>query len=347
MMRPLNWRRCVGWLLLGGVLAGTAGCGSFMARRLVQAPNTYPQWFDFEAPVRLGFSPRFLTNFPREYVTVGPPTARLCYRVIEPADYALRERSTNWWAHGRREYQFSFTARLPAPTNAWSVRPRGTVILLHGYGLAQFSLAPWALRLAQEGWRCVLVDLRGHGRSTGKRVYYGLVETNDLSQLLDALAGSGRLAKPVGVVGESYGAALALRWELTEPRLGPVVSIAPYASLSNAVMNIRRDYLGWLPSPIVRAGLRRLPGLIQAPPGSLDPERVLAGQRVRAMFVAGGADDIAPVKEVERLRHEAGPGSPLVVVPEATHESLAYFFDDLAGPVADWLAQAGGREEGK
>ncbi len=65
----------------------TAGCGTFMAHRLAQAPNTYPDWFAPEAPVLLGFSPKFLTNFPRQFVEVGPPDATLCYRVVEPAEY--------------------------------------------------------------------------------------------------------------------------------------------------------------------------------------------------------------------------------------------------------------------
>ena len=70
----------------------------------------------------------------------------------------------------------SFGADVPGRTNQWSAHPRGTVILLHGYGLAQFAMVPWAIRLAQSGWRCVLVDLRGHGKSTGKKVYFGTRE---------------------------------------------------------------------------------------------------------------------------------------------------------------------------
>jgi pimeloyl-ACP methyl ester carboxylesterase len=85
--------------------------------------------------------------------------------------------------------------------------------------------------LAQEGWRCVLVDLRGHGKSTGRRIYFGVQEARDLSQLLDELARDGQLARPVATLGESYGAALALRWKGLDPRVGPVVAIAPCAVL--------------------------------------------------------------------------------------------------------------------
>src|SRR5262249_34114716 len=160
-------------------------CGSFFARRMAQAPNTYPAWLAPAAPVELAFGKEFLPHFPIRYVAVGPPPARLCYRVVEPADYRLNLSSTNWLVHAQRHFRFALAATLPGKPNAWTRAPRGTVVLLHGYGIAQFGMAPWALRLAEEGWRCVLVDLRGHGKSTGRRIYFGIREASDLSQLLD------------------------------------------------------------------------------------------------------------------------------------------------------------------
>src|SRR5881396_3287875 len=319
-------------LLLVPVL-GTAGCGGFFARRMAQAPNTYPAWLAPKAQVELAFSWKSLTNFPAQIVDVGPPQARLAYRVVEPADYRLAISSTNWLERGRQLFRFSLDATLPGRTNAWTLSPRGTVLLLHGYGVAQFAMAPWALRLAQEGWRCVLVDLRGHGKSTGQRVYFGVHEARDLSQLLDALAHDGQLAQPVAAIGESYGAALALRWKTVEPRVGRVVAIAPYAELSNAVLNICREYAGCLPQAFVKAGLKQLPSLLMVEPGQLDTTRVLATRPVAALFAAGTEDKITPVADVRKLYQEAAPGSELVLVPDATHEAVTYYFKDLVSPV--------------
>jgi pimeloyl-ACP methyl ester carboxylesterase len=308
-----------------------------MAHRLAQAPNTYPTWFAPKARVMLGFSPKLFSQFPAQYVEVGPPKAKLCYRVVEPADYNLRVSSTNWIKGGRRQTEFSFHATIPGPTNQWTLAPRGTVVLLHGYGLAQFAMAPWALRLGQEGWRCVLVDLRGHGKSTGKKVYFGIRETADLSQLLDQLAKDGQLAGPVSVMGESYGAALALRWKIVEPRVQSVVAIAPYAVLSNAVLNIARDYAGWMPEMIIRAGVKKLPSVLKVQPAELDTTTVMRESPVSALFVAGTEDRIMPLADVDGLRKLAGPGSEMVVVPEATHETVTYYFKKLAPPVVAWL----------
>ena len=314
-----------------------------MARRMAQAPNTYPQWLAPEAPVAVDFSPKMLTNFSRQFIDVGPPPARLCYRVIEPADYHLTISSTNWLEHGRKQYQFNFRADVPGKTNAWTSAPRGTVLLLHGYGLAQFSMAPWALRLAEDGWRCVLVDLRGHGKSTGKRIYFGIQETHDLSQLLDELVEEGQLNEPVATFGESYGAALALRWKTVEPRVCTVVALTPYAGLSNAVMNLCNDYAGWMPRSLIRSGLKKLPSLLGVTANELDTTTVLARHPVSALFVVAADDNITTPAAVEQLRALAAPGSKLIIVPGATHESVTYFFDDLVPPILNWLADAAGQ----
>ncbi len=316
------------------------GCGTYMAKRMVQAPNSYPQWIGPEAPVLLAYSAGFLTNFPRQFVEAGPPSARLCYRVIEPADYGLRVSSTNWTEHGQRRTEFSFVADLPARTNRWTAQPRGTVLLLHGYALAQFSMAPWALRLAQDGWRCVLVDLRGHGRSTGDRIYYGLQEVNDLSELLDKLAQDGQMNEPVAAMGESYGAVMALRWHAVEPRVRSVVAITPYAGLSNTVLNLQSQYAGWVPKYFIRAGLKKLPVILGVPMSELDTTTVLARTPQQALFVAAADDKIAPAADVEQLHALAAPGSELLLIPGATHETVTYYFDELAGPVLSWLARA-------
>jgi pimeloyl-ACP methyl ester carboxylesterase len=331
------------WLALAVLALNVTGCGSFVARSIARAPNRYPSWFSEEAPVLLAFNPKMLTRFPAQYAEVGPPPARLCYRVIDPANYDFKMSSTNWLAHGDKDYEFTFRAHLPGRANRWTDAPRGTVLLLHGYGVAQFSMLPWAYRLAEDGWRCVLVDLRGHGVSTGKRIYFTIKETEDMRQLLDALARRNELAGTVSAMGESYGAVLALRLKGADPRIHSVVAIAPYASFSNAVMNIREQYADWVPKAMVRAGIKKLPALLKIPAAEFDTTTALRQRPVKALFVAGGQDDISPVAEVKRDYALALPGSELILVPGATHEALTYYFKQMAPAVLAWLDQDAGR----
>lgn len=311
-----------------------------MARRLAQAPNTYPTWFAPRAPVTLAFGGDYLAHFPLYHVDVGPPDARLCYRIVEPGDYRLEVSSTNRVSRGQPRSEVTIRATVPGAPTSYSQSPRGSVVLLHCYGLSQKVMGPWALRLAQDGWRCVLVDLRGHGQSTGRQIHFGAQEVRDLSQLLDALAEDSRLATPVVAVGYSYGAALALRWATVESRVLRVVAIAPYAELSRSVLNVRREYAPLIPAACVKAGLNRLPGCLGVPPGELDTTTLLARVPVSALLVAGERDRITPVSDVSRLHTQAAPGSQLVVVPGATHETLPYCLDHLVEPVLLWLAGA-------
>ena len=59
-----------------------------------------------------------------------------------------------------------------------------------------------------DGFRVIAPDLRGHGRSTGEWLTYGVQESRDLSQLLAALRIPPSL--PVGVMGGSYGKGVLL-----------------------------------------------------------------------------------------------------------------------------------------
>jgi pimeloyl-ACP methyl ester carboxylesterase len=332
----LEYLKFCGPALLAVALAG-AGCGTYVADRLAQAPNSYPEWIAPHARVMLDFGGGFLTNFPAKYAKVGPPEAELRYRIVDPADYNLQVSVTNWMEEGQRQYTFSFQATVPGATNRWTAAPRGTVVLLHGYGVAQFAMAPWALRLAQDGWRCVLVDLRGHGKSTGDRIFYGTREGTDLSQLLDHLDLDHQVISPVVAVGESYGAALALRWEGEDKRVRSVVAIAPYAELSNAIVNISTDYAGWLPKFLVRSGIRKLPVVLGVAPTDLDTTSFLAQRPVPALFIASSGDKVTSVADIKKLEALASPGSQLVLVPDVSHEALTYLFDNLAPPTISWL----------
>ena len=323
------------WLV--ALALGTSGCGHFVARQIAQSPNVYPAWLSPAPRVLLAYANGFLTNFPAQTVSVGPPPARLRYRIIEPADYQCVGSSTNWLRSGRTNSQFTFSAKIPGANNAWTASPRGTVVLLHGYGVGEFALAPWALRLAQEGWRCVLLDLRGHGKSTGRQIYFGIQETRDLSQLLDELSRNGKLTPPVQAFGDSYGAALALRWKMQEPRIARVVAISPYASLSNSILNICREYADWTPEWLLNAGIKQLPAVLNVRPGELNPSEWLTRTPVKVLFIAGESDRIVPLADIQKLRDLAADGSQLVILPGATHEALPYFLEELVPSVLGWL----------
>ncbi|RSS68923.1 alpha/beta fold hydrolase [Streptomyces sp. WAC06614] len=107
--------------------------------------------------------------------------------------------------------------RLPAPVDPDPARP--VVVFLHGLAVDNLSsfYCPLALPVARAGHEVVLYDLRGHGRSERPATGYDArTAVADLVALLGAL-GLGH--RPVHLVGNSYGATLALHAALARPGL--------------------------------------------------------------------------------------------------------------------------------
>ena len=223
------------------------GCVSSrtIARHALEAPNR-----QFKEPKQLQRVLLVATNFPVQRVSVGPPPAALELMMIEPGDYGASVSSSITKRHPlhrgdtqTNEFTFmlNFSKYPPKPRLKTNGIP-GTIFLLHGYSLNKELMLPWGMVLAQAGYRVVLVDLRGHGHSTGDRICFGGVERTDLVQCLDALEQRGVCKGPVGALGVSYGAVLALQWAAVDPRVQCVTAISPYSDPGSAVEGFLKAY---------------------------------------------------------------------------------------------------------
>ncbi len=335
-------RGCLGvWVCLTLVLLGSTACSPsrLLSRAMLRAPNTYPTWLAPAPRVTFRLPASLLTNLPTERIQVGPPPAELAVMHVPAGDYQVRVTSTNLFRRGRPEYRFSMKAVFPltASEAGTEAQARGTVVILHGYGVDSLSMLPWGVILAEAGYQSVLVDLRGHGESSGRRFHFGTVEVRDVQQVLDRLLQEGRAREPVAVLGDSFGAALALRWAASDSRIVAVVALAPYAELLPAILGLREDYAAWVPRGWVDAAARRLPGALGVDPESLDTTSVAEGLQTPTLLVAAGQDGIAPAPAVGQLaRLCAGPVKYLTVA-SAHHESLPFHFEELREVVVDWL----------
>lgn len=337
---PCRWAIFVrpGLLGIAAVLFVSCSPSRFLARQILRAPNAYPDWVAPDALVTFAMPSALVTPFPVQSVAVGPPAAHLLFRVVEPADYQLREEHTTSERKGKTHYQFRYRG-VPPPCAEWHAGPvRGTLLILHGYSIDSETMMPWALRLGADGWRSAVPDLRGHGQSTGDQVYFGKVETTDLQQLLDELEREGKLVPPLVVVGTSYGAALGLKLATEDPRVTGVVAMTPYARLETAVMGIRDGYASWVPERWVRGAARKLPGLVGVAPDGLDPVTWLAGSKpVVAWLAAGRADKIAPMADVQELQRLLAAGSEFYLAASGIHETIPLQIEELAPVVQRWL----------
>jgi alpha-beta hydrolase superfamily lysophospholipase len=211
----------------------------------------------------------------------------------------------------------------PAATLSLAVmdapNPHGTVFVLPGIRDSKDSMRGWGQMLVDAGFRAVLVDLRGQGRSTGDYLTYGVQESADLSQVLDTLTERNIARGPIGVMGNSYGAATAIQWAGHDRRVEAVVAVSPFASLRAIV-----PAYGIVPMPasfvnriIALAGQR----------GGFDPDSASAVDAIArtaapVLLIHGRSDARIPSWHSERI-HAAGAGhSELVLVDGEGHESV-------------------------
>ena len=197
--------------------------------------------------------------------------------------------------------------------------PRGTIFVLHGIRAAKGWMRGWASLLAAQGYRAVLVDLRGHGGSSGDALTYGVLESQDLQRLLDALIASRRVSGPVGAFGVSYGAAAAVEWASLDDRVRAVVAVAPFASLRDVVP-------GYLPIRLPTFFTNRAIHLA-GERGGFDPDRAspleaAVATHASVLLLHGSADAKIPADHSRRIHAAAPEHTTLVIIPGRGHDDV-------------------------
>ena len=152
-------------------------------------------------------------------------------------------------------------------------RPAPAVLLAHGFGGSKRSVAKDAERMRREGYVVMAYSARGFGRSGGRISLDSLdYEVADAKRLVDVLASRPQVetrdGKPViGVVGASYGGALALILGATDPRIVTVVAAITWNDLAQALVpqSAAADGAGPAPGVFKQAWATQLFGAAASP----------------------------------------------------------------------------------
>ena len=314
---------------------GTKDEDASLAQRIMSAPNLHPR--DPARPI--GWSP-----YERESkwlrVSVGSPPIRLSVGILPPCDYH-RKVSSRVQKMGDGDAIPVLEGQGP-PKNGGPARPipqRGTVVLLHDYNLQMQFMAVWAFELAQAGYRVILVDVRGHGESTGQTVSYGKWETDDLRAMLDYLTGQRLCDRKVGALGVGYGAGLALQWAARDSRVGTVVAIAPYNRLDQVFERMAREEGAPLSAEAVHAALDSVAVQLGIRWADWSGEAALRRLTQPVLLIGGEKDVIATAKDLKVLGQAAPAGSRSILIPGANHQFVAYWLHELSKPVANWFGE--------
>lgn len=215
---------------------------------------------------------------------------------------------------------------------------RGAVILLPGDGNGMVSMLPWALLLGQAGYQSILVDLRVEGRSTGKYVTYGALESRDLVQLVAALRKAGLIRGRLGLLGDSLGAATALLAAPDIPHLAAVVAISPYTRATTLIPRFARRFF-WYAHLILasswRAAERKAGRIAGVRFAEAAPIEAVPKIRAPVLYLQGRGDRVIGLKQAHALAAHT-PDSDLLMYPKRDHLQIAVDYTQLAKPVIDW-----------
>ncbi|MBN1554741.1 MAG: alpha/beta fold hydrolase [Phycisphaerae bacterium] len=128
---------------------------------------------------------------------------------------------------------------IKAGTGDHAPQPLGTMIVLHGLGESKANYFTVGENLAKKGYDVVLIDLRMHGRSTGKYITCGAKEKQDVKTIVDALAKEGKITpEPLYVCGVSFGGATGIQYAAIEPKVRGVLAVAAW---KDTVSKAQRD----------------------------------------------------------------------------------------------------------
>lgn len=322
-------------LLLAAAILLT-GCVQSIADRMATAPNAR---YSTEQVRALSLEPEAPGTVIDQAlrIPVDPrgkdDAAEIAVWIVEPTDEKL-------------ELAYRGTAlRALTPTSDQPVAARGTVVLLHGlwHHKGQRVYTLWARLFAANGYRCVLMDLRGHGQSTGTLVSYGVHEAADTRQVLDALEQRGLIDRPLTLMGGSMGAATAIQAAAQDDRVDSVVCLAPYSSLDDAIESAAEAI--YLLAFLMPGGFWDDYTQAVCDRNAITPDQtdnIAAAQQMNVpmLLIGAGDDKLIPPDQARALHRAAPPGSQLHIAQGQNHRSIARGVSpELLDLVMDWLAE--------
>lgn len=236
---------------------------------------------------------RRLVYFPSQVVPSPPPEDVRTVELATGDDLSLAA----WLVPAR-----------PGTTAPRGSTPPSTILVFHGNGGNRVGRLPLGRALAARGHDVLLVDYRGYGGNPGTPSSAGLARDADAA--LDWAHASGGPDRPIVLLGESLGAAVAVELATRRPP-DALVLRSPFSSLTD----VAREHYPVVPGAFLRD---RWP--------NVERMRTI---HVPTLVVAGDADEVVPAAQSRRVADAAAGPRALVVVEGAGHNDRAL----LDGPV--------------
>lgn len=271
-----------------------------------------------------------------------PAGVRLAYRIGQPratgfvADVTSKVTGGKYWLNFGLHFEGD-------PSHASILPPRGSVLLLHPWGMEGSVLALWALLFSNAGYVVVVPDLRSQGASADAVVGYGPREAQDVVALLHVLKQSKQLPGPLYLMGVSYGGTVAMFSAPDLPQVRGVIALEPYANAAAVIRRAPSSHLfghPWIGAMIGKKtmdkAIARASGHLGVDLASLDAGDALARSQACTLIVHGSRDELTTENDMRQLASRS-PRAIHVEISNEDHVTLLLRTDRLFQPMLEWM----------
>ncbi len=220
----------------------------------------------------------------------------------------------------------------------WHVRAapsRGVIVLLHPIRTSRLAMVERARWLSDLGYSSVLIDLSGHGESSGETIMFGAREAHDARAAVD-FARTQHPGEPIGVIGVSLGGAAAI---LAGPLdIDALVVESVYPFIDEAVRNRVAARLGGWSRPLAELLLVQLEPRLGITREVLRPIDHIHEVDCPVLVIGGADDEHTTAAETRALAAAADLPREVMLIEGAVHEDLERAGGEVyRRAVGDWL----------
>jgi dipeptidyl aminopeptidase/acylaminoacyl peptidase len=217
------------------------------------------------------------------------------------------------------------SARDSIVLDGWVFTPRDPnglgVIALHGISDTRLGMLAHAAFLLREGFTVVVPDSRGHGRSGGHVITYGINEATDVHTWADWLVQNRHVEQLFGI-GQSMGAAILIQSITVERRFCAIVADSPFANFEEIAYD-RLQQISRMPKlvfwPVVHLGFDYARLRYGADLWRASPINAVRNATTPILLIHGTNDSNIPIRHSEELHAANMSMTTLWAVQGAEH----------------------------
>ena len=191
------------------------------------------------------------------------------------------------------------------------------VIISHGYTDNRFGALKYARFYLEQGWNCVIYDLRGHGLDAPTFCTFTVRERKDLRAMIMDSRERYPNASLFGIHGESLGAATSVAVLEEKPPVDFVVADCGFSD----IVPVLKGKAAAMHAPGFLIDLASVCARIRfgCSFSRMRPIDSLKGNTIPILFIHGADDRFVPPEHSERMKEATGGYAEIHLVPGAEH----------------------------